>query len=117
MESRVGYPSPHGPSRPLLHKRYVLPVPTDSVTRYEPDPTGRLASNANIDAVEQHLKTEVHPYVDDAWIDHTKTRIGYEIHLTRHFYTYVPPRPLAEIDAEIKQLEAEIQVLLREVTE
>ncbi len=47
----------------------------------------------------------------------TKTKIGYEIPLTRHFYKYVPPRPLAEIDAEIKQLEDEIQELLREVTE
>ena len=48
----------------------------------------------------------------DAWVDHDKTKIGYEIPLTRHFYKYVPPRPLAEIDAEIKQLEAEIQDLL-----
>ena len=53
----------------------------------------------------------------DAWVDHDKTKIGYEIPLTRHFYKYVPPRPLEEIDAEIKALEAEIQALLREVTE
>ena len=46
------------------------------------------------------------PTSPDAWIDHTKTKIGYEIPLTRHFYRYVPPRPLAEIDAEIKQLES-----------
>ena len=52
------------------------------------------------------------PYVPDAWVDHTKTKIGYEIPLTRHFYRYVPPRPLAEIDAEIRQLEDEIQELL-----
>jgi type I restriction enzyme M protein len=57
------------------------------------------------------------PYVPDAWVDHDSTKIGYEIPLTRHFYKYVPPRPLAEIDAEIKQLETEIQQLLREVTE
>ena len=38
----------------------------------------------------------------DAWVDHDKTKIGYEIPLTRHFYMYVPPRPLEEIDAEIK---------------
>ena len=46
----------------------------------------------------------------------TKTKIGYEIPLTRHFYTYTPPRPLHEIDAEIKRLEAEIQALLGQVT-
>jgi type I restriction enzyme M protein len=53
--------------------------------------------------------------VADAWVVHAKTKIGYEIPLTRHFYRYVPPRPLAEIDAEIKTLEEEIQMLLREV--
>ena len=45
----------------------------------------------------------------------TRTKIGYEIPLTRHFYKYVPPRPLEEIDAEIKALEDEIQRLLAEV--
>lgn len=50
-------------------------------------------------------------------MDHDKTKVGYEIPLTRHFYTYKPPRPLAEIDAEIKQLETEIQELLAEVSE
>ena len=52
----------------------------------------------------------------DAWIDHNKTKIGYEIPFTRHFYVYTPPRPLAEIDAELKELEAQIQTLLGEVT-
>ena len=50
-------------------------------------------------------------------MDYDKTKIGYEIPLTRHFYKYIPPRPLSEIDAEIKQLEAEIQSLLSEVAE
>ncbi len=45
-----------------------------------------------------------------------KTKVGYEIPLTRHFYRYVPPRPLAEIDAEIKALEEEISGLLIRVT-
>ena len=68
-------------------------------------------------AVDDHLVNEVHAYVAVAWIDYTKTKIGYEIPLTRYFYKYIPPRSLEEIDAEIKQLEAEIQELLREVTE
>ena len=42
-----------------------------------------------------YLTDEVLPYVPDAWVDHSKTKIGYEIPLTRHFYTYTPPRPLA----------------------
>jgi type I restriction enzyme M protein len=63
------------------------------------------------------MTDEVLPYVADAWVDHIKTRLGYEIPLTRHFYKCIPPRPLNEIDDEIKDLEAEIQKLLREVTD
>ena len=55
---------------------------------------------------------EVLPHVPDAWIDESKTKIGYEIPLTRHFYEYKPLRPLKEIEAEIKQIEGEIVALL-----
>jgi type I restriction enzyme M protein len=113
ITNRRGDPEPD----PDLRDQENVPLPADAKPRYEPEPTGRLASPEYVDAVEHHLKAEVHPYVDDAWLDHTKTKIGYEIPLTRHFYKYVPPRPLAQIDADIKQLEAEIQDLLREVTE
>ena len=81
------------------------------------DVTERLGTVEYRTAVDEYMIAEVLPYVPDAWFDHTKTKIGYEIPLTRHFYKYVPPRPLEEIDAEIKALEAEIQELLREVTE
>ena len=56
------------------------------------------------------------PHVPDAWIDRSKTKVGYEIPFTRHFYVYTPPRPLAEIDAELRDLEAQIQELLGQVT-
>jgi type I restriction enzyme M protein len=69
--------------------------------------------NENIDA---YLAREVLPHVPEAWVDHDKTKIGYEIPFTRHFYVYKSPRPLEEIDAELKTLEAEIQTLLGEVT-
>ena len=62
------------------------------------------------------MRAEVLPYLPDAWVDHSRTKIGYEIPLNRHFYRYVPPRPLEEIDADIEALEAEIQRLLTEVT-
>lgn len=58
---------------------------------------------------------EVLPHVPDAWIDHNKTKIGYEIPLTRHFYIYKPPRPLETIAQEIKELEKEITSMLSEV--
>jgi type I restriction enzyme M protein len=84
----------------------------------EPDPELRDYENVPLDEnVNDYLSREVLPHVPEAWIDHTKTRIGYEIPFTRHFYVYQPPRPLAEIDAELKALEAEIQALLNEVTE
>ncbi len=101
---------------PELRDNENVPLPP-SLVAYEADPTGRLASTGYRTAIDAYMEAEVLPYVPDAWVDHTKTKIGYEIPLTRHFYKYVPPRPLAEIDAEIKQLESEIQALLDEVTE
>jgi type I restriction enzyme M protein len=84
----------------------------------EPDPELRDYENVPLDEdVDEYLRREVLPHVPDAWADRTKDKIGYEIPFTRHFYVYKPPRPLAEIDAELKSLEAEIQALLGEVTE
>jgi type I restriction enzyme M protein len=93
-----------------------VPLPSGA-TKWEHDVTARLETKPYRDSIDSYVKTEVLPYVPDAWVDHEKTKLGYEIPLTRHFYKYVPPRPLAEIDAEMKQLESEIQVLLNEVTE
>jgi type I restriction enzyme M protein len=50
-------------------------------------------------------------------VDESKTRVGYEINFNRYFYQYTPPRPLAEIEADLKQIEQEIAELLAEVTE
>ena len=96
-----------------------VPLSVEAVgrTRYEPDASERLGTRPYRELINRYLAEEVLPYVPDAWPDLSKTKIGYEIPLTRHFYTYTPPRPLEEIDAEIKALEAEIQALLAEVTE
>ncbi|MGN6086641.1 type I restriction-modification system subunit M [Trinickia sp.] len=67
------------------------------------------------DHCEDYLRAEVLPHVADAWIDHSKTKVGYEIPLTRHFYVYEPPRPLDVIAGEISQLEKEIMAMLSEV--
>lgn len=72
-----------------------------------------------------YVQREVLPFVPDAWVDESYTdaqdggvgRVGYEINFNRYFYKYVPPRPLEEIDAELKALEAEIAGLLQEVVE
>ncbi len=92
-----------------------VPLPTTRVS-HEADTTRRLDNIEYRKAINDYLEEEVHPYVPDAWHDPTKTKIGYEVPLTRHFYTSTPPRPLEEIDTEIKTLETEIQALLAEVT-
>ncbi len=112
ITDRKGDPEPD----PELRDNENVPLPRQHVS-YETDVTGRLDTIEYRSAVNDYLDSEVLPYVPDAWVDFTKTKLGYEIPLTRHFYKYLPPRPLAEIDAEIKQLEAEIQALLAEVTE
>ncbi|MDT3438098.1 class I SAM-dependent DNA methyltransferase [Pseudofrankia sp. BMG5.37] len=82
-----------------------------------PDPDLRDYENVPLDEdIEAYFAREVTPHVADAWIDREKTKVGYEIPFTRHFYVYTPPRPLAEIDAELRDLEAQIQKLLGEVT-
>ena len=62
------------------------------------------------------MKTEVLPHVSDAWVDYSKTKVGYEIPINRHFYVYEAPRPLKEIKSEIEQLESEIIEMLRGLT-
>ena len=58
--------------------------------------------------IDAYIAAEVLPHVPDAWVDYTKTKVGYEIPINRHFYVYKPPRPLAEIEADIAALESEI---------
>ena len=67
------------------------------------------------DVIQAYFDAEVAPHVSDAWIDQAKTKTGYEIPFTRHFYKHVPPRPLAEIYADGEKQVAKILELLREV--
>ncbi|MFB7865398.1 N-6 DNA methylase [Streptomyces sp. NPDC056069] len=77
-----------------------------------PDPALRDFENVPLGQdPEEYLRREVLPFVPDAWIDHARTKVGYEIPFTRHFYVYKPPRPLEEIDADLKAVQAEIQAL------
>jgi type I restriction enzyme M protein len=94
-----------------LPDNITLPLPLD----YDKD--------ANVDQLipliqhhcQDYLTAEVLPHVPDAWIDFSKTKIGYEIPLNRHFYVYQPPRPLDEIENDIKSLEADIMAMLGDV--
>ena len=69
------------------------------------------------DEIDAYLAHEVLPHVPDAWADYDKTKVGYEIPLNRHFYVYKPPRPLADIAADIAVLEEEIAGLLKGLVE
>ncbi len=83
----------------------------------EPDPDLRDFENVPLkEDIDAYFKREVYPHVPDAWMDRSKDKVGYEINFNRHFYKYTPPRPLEEIDADLKRTEEEIARILREVT-
>lgn len=85
----------------------------------QPEPDADLRDTETVplkESIEVYFKREVLPHVPDAWIDTTKSKVGYEIPLNRHFYRYEPPRPLEKIEADIKALETDILALLKEVT-
>jgi len=86
---------------------------TDSKGRPEPDTKLRDTENVPLkEDIEAYFQREVLPNVPDAWIDHSKTKTGYEIPFNRNFFVYQPPRPLKEIETEMKALENEIANLL-----
>ena len=101
--------------RPLLDEDGK--VVTDK--KGNPKPDAKLRDTENVplkEDIKAYFKREVLPHVPDAWIDEGKTKVGYEIPFNRHFYKYVPPRPLEVIDAELKAVTNEIISLLQEVS-
>ena len=92
-------------------------VCTDADGNPEPDPELRDTENVPLkEDIHDYFGREVIPHVPDAWIDEERTKIGYEIPLTRHFYKYTPPRQLEVIEKEIRELEGEIMGMLSKVT-
>ncbi|SDT03294.1 type I restriction-modification system subunit M [Microbacterium paraoxydans] len=92
------------------------PIVLDAKKRPEPDPTLRDTENVpwNED-IHTYFAREVTPFAPDAWIDEAKTKDGCEIPFTRHFYQYVPPRSLAEIDADLEAVLGRIRSRLEAV--
>ena len=80
---------------------------------FEADTKKRLSSTTTAASIADYVAAEVLPFLTDAWVDHTETKLGYEIPLTRYFYKYEAPRPLAEIDAELEDLESRITANLQ----
>ncbi len=85
----------------------------------KPTPDSSLRDTENVplsEDVNTYFTREVLPHAADAWIDHEKTRVGYEIPFNRHFYVFKPPRPLAEIDAELKGVTDRILTMIAGLT-
>ncbi len=86
--------------------------------RGNPEPDTDLRDTETVplgEDIDAYVAREVLPHVPDAWIDESKTKVGYEIPLNRHFYVYEPPRPLEEIESDLQALEQEIAGLLSDV--
>ena len=85
----------------------------------KPQPDSSLRDTENVplnEDVETYFKREVLPHASDAWIDHDKTKVGYEIPFNRHFYVFEPPRELAAIDADLKQCTDRILTMIAGLT-
>ncbi len=92
--------------RPLRDEAGQVVLNSKGKLKGKPQPDSSLRDTENVplnEDVDAYFKREVLPHAPDAWIDHEKTKVGYEIPFNRHFYMFQPPRPLAEIDAELKQ--------------
>lgn len=92
----------------------------------KPEADSELRDTENVplsESIQVYFDREVKPHVPDAWIntsvvdqkDGKTGKVGYEINFNRYFYKYVPPRPLEEIEADIRKVEDEITELLKEV--
>ena len=111
------------PADPLLGRFEAEVDGQVRVVEYEPDPDLRDTEQVPLtepvgewrDGIEAFVRREVQPSAPDAWVDETKTKIGYEISFTKHFYRPTPLRTLDEIRADIRALEAETEDLLSEI--
>lgn len=106
--------------RPLRDETGEIVLGQRGKAKGEPQPDTSLRDTENVpleEDVEAYFRREVLPHAPDAWIDHEKTKVGYEIPFNRHFYVFEPPRPLEEIDADLKQVVDSIRVMIEELTE
>ncbi|WP_022684170.1 type I restriction-modification system subunit M [Sphingobium bisphenolivorans] len=84
----------------------------------KPPPDSALRDTENVpldEDVNAYFRREVLPHAEDAWIDESKTKVGYEIPFSRQFYVFEPPRPLEEIDADLKQVTDRIKAMIEEL--
>jgi len=106
--------------RPLRDEAGNIVLGEKGKNKGKPQPDASLRDTENVpldEDIEAYFKREVLPHVPDAWIDPEKTKVGYEIPFTRHFYVFTPPRPLEVIDAELKQTTDRIKQMIEELHE
>lgn len=104
--------------RPERDENGKIVTSTKGKNKGQPQPDASLRDTENVplaDDVEAYFKREVLPHAPDAWIDHDKTKIGYEIPFNRHFYVFKPPRELAAIDAELKGVTDRIVTMIKDM--
>jgi type I restriction enzyme M protein len=73
----------------------------------KPEPDAELRDTENVplsEDVDAYFKREVLPHASDAWIDSSKSKVGYEVPFNRHFYVFQPPRPLSTLNQELKSV-------------
>jgi type I restriction enzyme M protein len=101
--------------RPLRNEAGELLLGEKGKLKGKPQGDSSLRDTENVpltEDVDAYLRREVLPHAPDAWIDHEKTKVGYEIPFNRHFYVFEPPRELAEIDADLKKVTDRIKVMI-----
>ena len=106
--------------RPLLDEDGQPQLETRGKKKGQPKPDSKLRDTEEVplgDDIHEYFQREVEPHVPDAWIDHDKTKIGYEIPFNRHFYVFKPPRELDEIDTELKGVTDRIVEMIGELSQ
>jgi type I restriction enzyme M protein len=101
--------------RPLRDEKGTPLLGEKGKGKGKPQPDSSLRDTENVplaEDVETYFKREVLPHAPDAWIDHEKTKVGYEIAFNRHFYVFEPPRDLAEIDSDLKKVTDRIKAMI-----
>ena len=101
--------------RPLLDDQGQPVVGLKGKAKGKPQPDSTLRETENVplaEDVEAYFKREIVPHTPDAWIDESKTKVGYEIPFNRHFYVFEPPRDLAEIDADLLAVTDRIKAMI-----
>jgi type I restriction enzyme M protein len=101
--------------RPLRDEAGALVLGQKGKGKGKPQPDPKLRDTENVPLAEDvavYFKREVLPHAPDAWIDHDKTKVGYEIPFNRHFYVFEPPRPLEVIDADLTRVTDRIKAMI-----